>query len=953
MKIELSVYKVLCFTETWLSDSHSSSVYFPSNFTTYRFDRIADSTRRSGGVAILVHRSLKSESLRLDIATDPECEFVAVEVAVDPKPVIYFVCYMSTFDHRIALKLYKRIEFIISKYRNHRIIIIGDFNLHDIVWTHDDDNQSVYLPHANVDLITSQRRSRYNENALDFLHKMMELPLFQMSNYRNSANNVLDLLFVNDPDDIVIAREQQTIIDSTQQDEYHIPIEIDINCTENSTTNIEYSTIYRYASGNYQRMCQQLEAVNFQHEFNARDVDSAFGFFHCTLNELIEQNVPKATFKLYSNKPKWWTPELQRRKNRRDKLYKRKLNGESIDEYEIALREFNDLCDRRQSEHILRIQENVKSDPKEFWNFAKISNGSTTYPNEMHYNDRVSRTQVESVNLFADYFESIYVHDEQPWHFDDIYHPLPNAIDVNITLYDIESAIHSIKWKSGAGPDELSPFVIKMCASAIVWPIWLLLQKSIDVGKIPEALKMSRVTPVHKKGDKANVTNYRVIAISSIIMKIHEIAMKQRLSLIVEPQLSNAQHGFRPGRSVVTNLLNLSMLAHKAFEKANQIDVFYGDFKTAFDTVWLRRLVEKIASFNVGSKTAKWLCEFVTSRKNFVKIGKMKSRVYSSPSGVPAGSTLGPLLFTMFINDIVDVVEFVIILLFADDIKAVLEIREVNGRNNASLLQRDINNLMRWCALNRLFFNISKCVIFSAYRDNARFIDVTYTMNDQSIERRDEIRDLGVLLDRRFTFGHHIEQITIKCRQLVGCIKRYSNGNFTKDTQRILYLAYVRSRLEFASIIWNPYLDIYIEDIESIQKQFVIYLLESRRNAFSFRLSPYNERCKLVDLENLELRRKTADAVFAFDIYSGNINDVNITSKFVHINNDYSLRNTTVSLLEEPCHFLEYLINQPIVRLIKSINNYKPIVRICTSREAFKFRIFKEIMNPTIVIRRY
>lgn len=97
---------------------------------------------------------------------------------------------------------------------------------------------------------------------------------------------------------------------------------------------------------------------------------------------------------------------------------------------------------------------------------------------------------------------------------------------------------------------------------------------------------MSRVVPIHKKGDKSDIKNYRVIAISSIVMKIHEMEVKHRLSLIVNPQLSNAQHGFRPGRSVVTNLLNLSIIAHDAFKKSRQVDVFCGDFKTAFDSVW-------------------------------------------------------------------------------------------------------------------------------------------------------------------------------------------------------------------------------------------------------------------------------------------------------------------------------------------------------------------------------
>lgn len=285
--------------------------------------------------------------------------------------------------------------------------------------------------------------------------------------------------------------------------------------------------------------------------------------------------------------------------------------------------------------------------------------------------------------------------------------------------------------------------------------------------------------------------------------------MKFQLTSIIEPHISNGQHGFRSNRSVTTNLMNLSIRAYKAFERSKQLDVFYGDFKSAFDRVCHRLLVTKLSKFSVGERTAKWIYEFIKQNRNYVQIGENKSRTYTLASGVPPGSTLGPILFSIFINDVTEVVQHANVLLFADDIKLMMEI---GARTDTYCLQEDLNRIGEWCKTNCIFFNEDKCAIFTAYRTK-NYINGVYMIADKQIQRKQEIRDLGILLDHRLSFAHHIEQLTAHARQLIGYIKRVSNGKFTKETQKTLYLAYVRSKLEFASVIWSPYLDVYKSDI--------------------------------------------------------------------------------------------------------------------------------------------
>lgn len=926
MKIDLSVYKILCFTETWLTNKQCSSTYFPSKFNVYRCDRVS-TARRSGGVAVIVRSELMSRQIHVDHCAD--CECLAIEVKLKPIPLLLYVIYMRQFEYDVALKHFKLIKELTTKFHQHRIMVLGDFNIHDVNWNADEMNTH-YLP---TGLATHD--SRYFREAAEFLNNMLGLPFYQLSNIRNVASNVLDLLFVNDHVDVNISEDRSEIVEKSQQDVFHKPYEILFEYSEQcGTPRHEEISIFCHKRGNYQRMCRQLNDINFAHEFNRLDVDSAFVYFFDVMERLTCNNVPKIKITKNTSKPKWWTRELQRKKNRRNKLYKRKLKGADEAEYLAALNEFNELNNKLYGEYIAGVQRNIASNPSEFWSYAKLNVKSSTYPNEMHFNERLASTPQTIVDFFADNFEATYTADDEQWNFDNIFQSLPTSKEINVTLFDVEWAVNSLKWKGGMGADEISSFVIKMCADSIVWPIWLLFQKTFETGIIPERLKTSRVVPVFKKGDKNDVTNYRMVAISSTILKIFERAIKIKLMLIIEPKLSNAQHGFRPKRSITTNLLNLSIVAHEAFRKGKQIDVFYGDFKNAFDRVWHRRLIEKLSKFNVGVKTAKWLCEFVVGRKNYVKIGNVTSRIYNSSSGVPAGSILGPILFSVYINDLVDVVKYGFMLLFADDVKICKEIADAN---DSRMLQEDINNIIAWCETNRLYFNDKKCAIFTASR-SASFITTNYYIGDYSVERKDEIRDLGIILDRKFTFGAHIETITANARQMIGYIKHVSNGNFTIETQKILYLAYVRSKLEFGSVIWSPKQSIYRDDIESVQKQFVIYLLESRRRATSFRLAPYTERCKLLKIQSLEMRRSIFDALLAYDIFVRNVNDSFINSNIVMSQPSRRLRR--VRLVDEPYYRCDYLRSQPIARIRRILSEHGHIIENCIrSRAMFKSKI--------------
>lgn len=339
----------------------------------------------------------------------------------------------------------------------------------------------------------------------------------------------------------------------------------------------------------------------------------------------------------------------------------------------------------------------------------------------MFCGSETANSPAQIVNLFADHFESTYNRDTQ---LSKDLHNIPSgARGIVLSLFDVDMAISKVKPTTSMGPDEIHSTVVNSCADALVFPLWLLFQKSLEHGTLPSTLKTSRVIPLFKEGDRKDVTNYRIIAIGSIVLKIFESALKDKLFAMVNEKLSNCQHGFRPQRSINTNLINLSMAAHTAMEKGHQLDVFYGDFKSAFDKVSHQMLIDKLGNLDISNNIIKWIYSFLSNRKNYVTIGNVKSRLYESPSGVPAGSILGPLLFLIFIDDIAGVVDHSEMLLFADDIKI---FTEVTSSLDAKNLQSDIANLLSWCKSNQLHFNFQKCAVMTISRRNTT-ISENYT----------------------------------------------------------------------------------------------------------------------------------------------------------------------------------------------------------------------------------
>jgi len=273
-----------------------------------------------------------------------------------------------------------------------------------------------------------------------------------------------------------------------------------------------------------------------------------------------------------------------------------------------------------------------------------------------------------------------------------------------------------------------------------------------------------------------------------------------------------------------------------------------------------------------------------------VTINSCKSAPVAVTSGVPQGSHLGSLLFSIFINDISSYICNSKYLQFADDLKIY---RPVVTVDDCVQLQGDIDGLQRFCDENRLVLNVDKCAHITFTRNKDR-INFNYSLNGAVLKKVEEIRDLGVILDSKLSFEPHVEAITQKSIRNLGFITRTAKHFRKKETFITLFNTLVRSNLEFAVPVWNPCYDKYMSKIERVQRK-CINVMNYKFNRERFYHS-YKSNLLFYRMNSLSDRRLIFDLIFLHKLINNKIDSSFGLSKLQFYIPNRDFRNRTLFL---------------------------------------------------------
>ena len=338
---------------------------------------------------------------------------------------------------------------------------------------------------------------------------------------------------------------------------------------------------------------------------------------------------------------------------------------------------------------------------------------------------------------------------------------------------EIVQIISSLK-NSASGHDQIDAKIVKLIKHNISAPLVHICNLSFSQGQIPDDLKIAKVIPIYKKGDRSLFTNYRPISILPVFSKIIERLAYNRIVQFLEQNniLSENQFGFRKGRSTDTAILSLVESFYEAIEEDKIMIGLFIDFSRAFDTISHPILLKKLAYYGFRGIALEWVANYLCNRQQYVVHNNVKSRMGKIALGVPQGSILGPLLFLLYINDICNISKNVSTILFADDTNIF-----ATGKNITEvtrIMNYEINLINQWIQSNKLSLNIDKTnyMIMSAPRSKIKTDECNIMIDGKNIVRVPRTKFLGIILDENMSWKYHIEYICNKVSKCIGILLR-------------------------------------------------------------------------------------------------------------------------------------------------------------------------------------
>lgn len=833
-------FDCICLTETWKIDNIN---YFSLN----GYDSYYNNSQinQNDGVLLYIKNNI---SHKVDLIEFGPITFLTAYITLSSKSILITVVYKPPpIDEVIFIQ--NLTEYLNShkKYYDYQIFL-GDIN---------------------IDILTNNNISNAYLDSLytfGYISQINEYTRVQ----QNSAS-CIDHIFIKSLFDNVTPFILRTAI----TDHYSTAIGIASNI-ELSTTDRSY---YMCSKINTKKLQNIMEQEQWNDFYGCTDTDIACNIF---INKL-KDNINRCTseYKVTIKKRKSWiTNGLVTSIQERDRMYYEMLNNpedlELKNNYKNYRNKLNKIISKTKNEYYEK-KILTTTDSKSIWKIVKQINNvpeknksineiKTKNGNVASNNKDIAS---EFNNFFADIGHKLATNIIQP---NIVYNEQINQNSIfltDVTQIEIRQYLNSLKNNKSPGKDQIKNETLKEIGYIITPPLVYLINLIFKTGKCPSHFKTATIIPVYKSGDKLEIQNYRPISLISGVAKIFEKALKQRIVSFIDKYnlISSKQFGFRAKMSTNDAISELIGKIYQNIDKSVPSLCIFADLAKAFDTVSHSLLMRKLWQYGFRGTVYELIKNYLYERTQCVKINGTYSSTRTVLYGLPQGTVLAPVLFTLYLNNLLTLDLNCDMVSFADD--TCFYFRAELGENWTHLKERvsiALKRIKDWFDQNLLTLNTNKTkfVPFTSYINNLPPYKVIQIENTNlTIEFSDNIKYLGIIIDSHLKWNLHVEYTIKKIRSLIYYFKQVRKVlNFNKTKQ--IYFALVESLLRYGLIAWGGASKTIIELLMRTQTQIIKIMLN--KNIF------YSTELTFKESEFYNLRQLYCETLAQYQFKQTNVN---------------------------------------------------------------------------------
>ena len=538
------------------------------------------------------------------------------------------------------------------------------------------------------------------------------------------------------------------------------------------------------------------------------DIDNRVTIFENIHKEIIDKHAPFRTFRVTRPAAPWLTDEIKDLMDNRDK-YKNKFNQDKNPNTDLL---YKDL--RNRVTHAIRkskikcfndrINTKIK-DPKQFHQAlktfsvveSKINNNDHCHINPSALNEAFLKNNNAKVSdtLIEDEVSEILKKSKEPaFSFSEV------------SIGDVLKMVRTIK-SNASGVDCISAYFLKLGIEHSVYAFTDIINASLKYSKFPERWKKALVKPLPKVSNPTIASDYRPISLLPAFSKILEkLVAKQMVEYLKRTgYLDNLQSAYKQSHSTITALLNVTDDIYEALENSELTFLVLLDYSKAFDCANHKLILAKLKAAGFEADSLSWVTSYLSGRSQKVVTGSQESTWEGVVNGVPQGSVLGPLLFTILVSDISDAIKRGRYHLYADDTQLYYKCKVEDANATIAKINSDLENISNYSRRNCLKLNAGKSkFIVIGSRPNLKKLKDTVLddikLGPDVIEREYAVKNLGIMFDETFSWSKHVNLITAKA---YGKLKHaYRFKNFLSPQAKLhLSETYILSQFNYGDII--------------------------------------------------------------------------------------------------------------------------------------------------------